>query len=303
MNKINGFVAAPFTPMQSDGELNLELIPDYADFLIRNGIDGAFICGSSGEGALLNVEERKSVAEAWIEATGNDLKVIVHTGGTNLKDQKILASHAQETGAYAISAMAPAFLPPRRNTELVDFCKAVAMAAPGIPFYYYHIPPLNGVNLSVVDLLKSADKEIPSFGGVKFTDLNMYEYEQCRFIADGKFEMLWGADEMFFDSVAYNNHGGVGGTYNHCFSLYKGIVEALEGDDVELARKLQHSSHQFINVLGKYRGNIVCGKRIMKFMGLDLGPNRLPLQSITDEEENEIKNELEALGFFEFCNK
>ena len=58
-----------------------------------------------------------------------------------------------------------------------------------------------------------------------------------------------------------------------------------------------------INVICRYRGNIVGGKRIMKLIGLDLGPNRTPFQNITPEEELSLKKELEEIGFFERCNR
>lgn len=303
MNKINGYVAAPFTPMKDNGDLNLDLIPEYAEFLIRNGVDGAFVCGSTGEGALLTREERMAVAEKWIETCGDILKVIVHTGGTNLRDQQTLAAHAEKIGAFAVSAMAPAFLPPKRNEEFVGYCKTVASAAPSLPFYYYHIPPLNGFNMSVVDLLKAVEGVIPNFAGVKFTNLNMFEFEQCRHIAAGKYEMLWGFDEMYLDSLVFGNSAGVGGTYNHCYSLYKDMTAAYAVKDMEKCRELQHKSHQFCEILGKYRGNLSGGKRMMKFLGLNCGPNRLPLQTISDEEEITMKQDLEAIGFFEYCNK
>ena len=303
MNKINGYVAAPFTPMKNDGSLNIERIKDYSDFLIRNGLDGAFICGSSGEGALLTREERMAVAEAWVAAAGDNLKVIVHTGGTNLTDQKMLAAHAQKTGAFGVAAMAPAFLPPRRNEEFVAYCKEIASAAPKLPFYYYHIPPLNGFNMSVADLLKAVDKEIPNFAGVKYTNDNLYEFDQCKYVANGKFELLHGLDETYLSALAYGFSGGVGGTYNHCFSLYSEMKKAFDINDFEKCRELQHKSHLFINILGMFRGNIVCGKRIMKFMGIDCGPNRLPLQTISDKEEIAIKIELEKIGFPNFCNQ
>lgn len=303
MKKINGYIAAPFTPMLENGDLNLDLIPEYAELLIRSGLDGVFVNGSTGEGALLTREERMAVAEKWIDASGDKLKVIVHTGGTNIKDQCSIAAHAEKCGAYAVAAMAPAFLPPKRNEELVAYCKAVADAAPNLPFYYYHIPPLNGFNMSVVDLLKAVEGVIPNFAGVKYTNLNMFEFEQCRYIADGKYEMLWGFDEMFLDSLAFGNTAGVGGTYNHCFSLYKDMTAAYAVKDMEKCRELQHQSHQFCEILGKYRGNLMGGKRMMKFIGLDCGPNRIPLQTISDAEETEIKKDLEAIGFFEYCNK
>jgi len=301
MKKIDGYIAAPFTPMLENRELNLDLVPDYAAFLLRNGLDGVFVSGSTGEGALLTREERMSLAEKWIEASEGKLKVVVHTGGCNLKDQQLLAAHALEKGAWAVAAMAPAFLPPGRNEELVEYCKSIAAAAPTLPFYYYHIPALNGVHLSVVDLLKAAADRIPNFAGVKYTYLNIFEFEQCRHVAGDRFEMLWGLDEMFLDGLAYGNRSGVGGTYNHCFSLYRDMLAAYERKDMERCRELQHQSHQFCEILGKYRGNLMGGKRIMKFLGMDCGPNRLPLQNISEQEETNMKKELKAIGFFDYC--
>ena len=157
--------------------------------------------------------------------------------------------------------------------------------------------------MSVTDFLKVADKEIPNLVGVKYTDFNIFEFEKCRKIASGKFEMLWGLDEMFLDGLTYGNSAGVGGTYNHCFGLYAGMKTAFEMNDFETAKNFQYQSHEFCTILGKYRGNLAGGKRIMKFLGLDCGPNRLPLQTISNKEEIEIKNDLEAIGFFAYCNR
>ncbi len=73
--------------------------------------------------------------------------------------------------------------------------------------------------------------------------------------------------------------------------------------DIEKARELQNFSQEVINVICRYRGNIVGGKRIMKLIGLDLGENRTPFQNMTEDEEARMKAELEAIGFFERCNK
>jgi N-acetylneuraminate lyase len=303
MKKINGYIAAPFTPMKDNGDLNLDLVPEYAEFLIRNGLSGVFVNGSTGEGALLTREERMTVAEKWMEAGKIKLKVIVHTGGTNIREQQILAKHARKIGAWAFAAMAPTFLPPSRNEEFVAYCKAIASAAPNLPFYYYHIPPLNNFRMSVTKFLEVADREIPNLVGVKYTDFNIFEFEVCRKIAGGKFEMLWGLDEIFLDGLTYGNGAGVGGTYNHCFGLYSGMKDAFENKDLDTAKKLQYQSHEFCKILGKYRGNLAGGKRIMKFLGLDCGPNRLPLQTISSEEEKMMRMELQDIGFFEYCNK
>lgn len=304
MEKVNGFIVAPFTPMHEDGSINLSMINPYCEMVVRNGMHGVFICGSSGEGALMTREERMAVAERWVEAAAGRIKVIVHTGCTSVAEQKMLAAHAAKIGAWGIGSMAPAFLPPRRVEDLAAYCAEVAAAAPELPFYYYHIPPLNGVNLSCAALLEIVKDTIPNFAGIKYTADDMYGACQAKLVAGGRFEILHGLDETFLSAMAYGlTDGGVGGTYNYIFPLYKGIKEAWEKGDFDTARSLQLTSQQCINVLPKYRGNIVCGKRIMKFLGVDCGPNRLPLQTITDQEEVEIKNYLDAINFSSFCNQ
>jgi len=303
MHKINGYIVAPFTPMHPDGTLNLDLIPDYASYLLRNNLDGVFICGSTGEGALLTVEERKKVSEKWMSVVQGKLKVIVHTGGTNLSDQITLATHAQEIGAFATATMAPTFLGPNRIEELGEFCLAIASAAPKLPFYYYHIPALNRSFLPVIDLIRFAEKHIPNFAGVKYTHEDLHEFYQCFRYKNNKYELFYGLDETFLTGLTYGCTAGIGGTYNHCFSLYREIKNAFDRNDLKTARELQYKSQRFVSVLKKYRGNIVGGKRIMKFLGLDCGPNRLPLQNISEKEEAEIKAQLDAINFFDFCNK
>ena len=303
MKHLNGYLAAPFTPMMSNGDLNLDLIPEYAAFLRDNALDGAFVCGSTGEGALLTREERMRVAESWMKAAGQSLKIVIHTGGTTLKDQQALASHAELIGAWAVAAMAPAFLSPRRNEELLALCKAVSAAAPSLPFYYYHIPSLNGVNLPVPTLMESAMEEIPNFAGVKFTSDRMTEFRACRKVAGNRCEVLLGADALFLEALSQGNRSGVGGTYNHCFTLYKQMREAFERNSPDTCRELQEKSHRFLRIVEKYRGNMVGGKRIMKFLGLDCGPSRLPLQNLSDKEEKALRTELDEIGFFGFCNR
>ena len=82
-----------------------------------------------------------------------------------------------------------------------------------------------------------------------------------------------------------------------------GIIEAWKAGNLELAQERQNFSQEVINVICHYRGNIVAGKRIMKLIGLDLGKNRTPFQNMTGEEEARMKAELEAINFFERCNR
>ena len=303
MEKIIGLIDAPFTPFYPDGEVNYEPIPAYAKMLAKNGLKGVFINGSSGEGYMLTDEERMKLAEAWMAAVPADFKVIVHVGSCCLKSSKILAEHAQKIGAYAIGSIAPPFPKIGNIEQLVRYCEEICAAAPEMPFYYDHIPAFNGAFLSMVDFLKAVDGRIPNFRGIKYTFESIYEYNQCRLYADGKFDMLHGQDETILPELAMGGaQGGIGGTTNYNGRGLVGIIDAWKEGDIEKARALQNYAQEVINVICHFRGNIVGGKRIMKLIGLDLGPNRVPFQNVTDEEEKRLKAELDAIDFFNHCN-
>ena len=306
MEKIKGLIDAPFTPMYADGSINLSIIPEYAALLQRNGLKGVFINGSSGEGYMLTEEERMQLAEAWMDATQTfeDFKVIVHVGSTCVRSSFKLAQHAQQIGAFGIGAMAPPFPKVGRIEELVKYCEEIACGAPDLPFYFYHIPAFNGAFLSMYDFLQAVDGRIPNFAGIKYTFESLYEYNRCRRYKDGKFDMLHGQDETILPCLAMGGaQGGIGGTTNYNGRCLTGILRAWEEGDLEKARALQNYAQDVIDVICHFRGNIVGGKRIMKLIGLDLGPNRTPFQNVTPEEEVQLRKELEAIDFFNHCNQ
>lgn len=303
MEKIIGLIDAPFTPMKGNGDINLEPIPAYAAMLAKNGLKGVFINGSSGEGYMLTTEERKQLAEKWIDSVPEGFKVIVHVGSCCLRESVELARHAASIGAWGIGSMAPPFPKIGRIEELVKYCEAIAAAAPNLPFYFYHIPAFNGCNLPMVDFLKAVDGRIPNFAGIKYTFESLYEYNQCRLYKNGKYDMLHGQDETYLSSLAQGGaQGGICGTTNYNGREQVAIGKAWEEGDIKKARELQNFSQAVINVICHYRGNIVGGKRIMKLIGLDLGPNRVPWRNMTDEEEAAMKAELEEIDFFNRCN-
>lgn len=304
MEKIIGLIDAPFTPFHENGDLNLEPIEKYAAMLQKNGLQGVFINGSSGEGYMLTTDERMQLAERWLKVAPQGFKVIVHVGSCCLRESQKLAAHAQEIGAWGIGSMAPPFPKIGRIEELVKYCEAIANSAPDLPFYYYHIPAFNGAFLPMLELLKAVDGRISNFAGIKYTFESLYEYNQCRLYKKGKYDMLHGQDETILPSLAQGGaQGGIGGTTNYNGRELVGIIEAWKKGDIETAREKQNFSQEVINVICRYRGNIVGGKRIMKLLGFDLGPNRVPFQNMTNEEEQQMKKELEAINFFSRCNR
>ncbi len=302
--KIEGLIDAPFTPMNPDGSINIEPIPAYAQMLVKNGLQGVFINGSSGEGYMLTTDERKQLAEAWMAAAPEGFKVIVHVGSCCATEARELARHAAEIGAWGIGAMAPPFPKIGSAKQLVDYVELIASGAPELPFYYYHIPAFNGAYISMLEFLKEAENRVPNLAGIKFTFESLYEYNQCRLYKEGKYDLLHGQDETILPCLAMGGaRGGIGGTTNYNGRELVAIIDAWKHGDIEAARQHQDFAQEVINVICRFRGNIVGGKRIMKLIGLDLGPNRVPFVNITLEEEEEMRRQLMEIDFFERCNK
>jgi N-acetylneuraminate lyase len=298
MQKLTGLVAAPFTPMDKNGNLNLGLVEKYAEKLKKDGVGGVFVCGTTGEGMLMTSEERKSVAEKWIEQQNPMFKVIVHVGTTSARQSRELAVHAQNAGAYAVGCMGPMFLKPSKVEDLVAFCSEVAAGAPELPFYYYHIPSVSDVNLSMPEFLNKAKLVIPNLAGIKFTHRNMMEMFVCLNANDGKWDILHGFDEELLCGLSLGAKGAVGSTFNYLAPLYLKLMKAFEEGDLEAARAYQLESVRFIEILIRYGGGVIGGKPIMKFVGLDCGPLRAPAHNYTVSELTDYRKELDGIGFF-----
>ena len=300
---LKGLIAAPFTPMNGDGSLNLGLIADYYRLLKSNGNTGAFICGSTGEGVSLTLAEKKEIAEAWAEAAKDDdeFKVITLVGGTCIADAIELARHARDIGLYAVSFTAPFYFKPASVDMLAKSCKKIAEAVPDMPFYYYHIPVLTGVNFPMVELLEAVDGQIPNFVGIKYTHEDFMDYLSCLNYKNGRYDMLWGRDENMLSALILGAEGAVGSTYNYAAPLYLELMDAFNDGEMERARALQQQSIDMISLLGKY-GGIATGKAYMKLIGLDCGEFRLPVKNMQAEQFLLFEKEVAELKFQQFCS-
>ncbi|MBN2269741.1 MAG: dihydrodipicolinate synthase family protein, partial [Sedimentisphaerales bacterium] len=205
---LTGLIAAPHTAMHPDGSLNLEMIVRQARCLTDNSVEGAFVCGSTGESISLSTAERMQIAERWKDIVGDALPVIVHVGHHSLVEAKALAEHAQnKVGAHAIASLAPSYFKPRRLEDLVGFCAEVAAAAPHTPFYYYHQPGLSGVSFPMPEFLRMAGERIPNLAGLKFSDGDLMGFGQCLDFAEDRFDILFGADEALLAALALGGRG------------------------------------------------------------------------------------------------
>lgn len=285
--------------MRAGGALDLEKVPPLVEHYASTGVSGLYVCGTTGEGASLSEEERRAVGEAFVTASGGRLPVILQIGCDSVAAAKNLAAHAESIGADSISAIPPAYFSVNSVERLVEHMAEIAAAAPGLPFYYYHIPRMSRVEANMVRFLELGGEAIPTLHGLKFSDFNMAQFMECTLFAGGKYDIFWGSDEMLLGALAMGAKGAVGSTYNFAAPIYRRIVRAFEEGDIEEAR---HRMRRAIKMVRAARAGSplflpVLKKVAMGLLGLDLGPCRTPLPKLEDAVANEIRKDMEAAGF------
>ncbi|AEM69604.1 N-acetylneuraminate lyase [Allomuricauda ruestringensis DSM 13258] len=278
---MKGIIAATYAPMDQNGLLNTDIIEGYGSFLVANKVSGAFVNGSTGDFTALSSIERKELIEVWSQQRSEGLFLINHVGHNNLKEAVELAAHSADM-VDATAALPPFYFRPKTLDDLVFYCKQIAQAAPGIPFYYYHIPILTKVSLPMLGFIEKAKEQIPNFAGIKYTEDNLSDFKQCVHKGDGSLDMFFGIDEKYIDSIRVGAQGWVGSTYNHLAPLYHEVARQVDQDRWDAARKLQGKAIHFVQVLealGGYHGG---GKSFMRYFGLDMGPSRFPHKTFND---------------------
>lgn len=297
MNKITGLIAATFAAYHEDGSVNTQIIPAIVEKMIADGLSGIFICGTNGEGPNLTIEERMAIAEAYIEAAQKRILIIVHVGHSSIFESRKLAVHAERIGADAISSVAAFYFKPASVQNLVTSMAQIASAAPHLPFYYYHIPTLTGVGLDMVEFLQLAEDAIPNLAGIKYTASTLHEYQACLNYKNGKFDILFGYDEMLLPALAIGAKGAIGSTYTFSAKLYLNIMKLYSQDQKEEARHMQLLSVEMVRCLVQFPP-IPAQRAIMKMLGFDLGTCRLPLKELSEKEAATLKLSLETINFF-----
>lgn len=302
IKKIEGIIAATFSTFDSNGSLDLGLVPIIVEKLIEEGVSGVYIGGTNGEGLSLSVEERMRVAEAYIQAVDKRILVFIHVGHSSIKTARMLAGHAQRIGADAISAVAAFYFKPSSAENLADCMAEIASAAPELPFYYYHMPAVTGLTISVLEFLQFAENKIPNLAGVKYTAHTLHEFQSCMHYANGKYDVLYGYDELLLPALCLGAKGAIGSTYSFAAPMYLKVIKLFKEGKLTEAAAAHYQCVQMIGALGKF-SPIPTQKLILKLLGLDLGGCRLPLIGLNEAQALQVKEYLESVGFFSNLEK
>jgi N-acetylneuraminate lyase len=289
---LTGVMPALMTAYDDAGAVDLAAIRRLAARHLEEGAHGFFLCGSTGEGPLLTPEERMGIVEAVIGETAGAAAVIVHVGALATDAAQALARHARKAGADAVGVLPPVYYKVGFD-GLVRHVKAVAEAAE-LPTFYYHIPSLTHVDLTV-EQLQELRETVQNLAGFKFTHGDLYG--MWRLAESNSGIVLSGVDQMLYQSFTAGASGGIGSTYNYQMPAVRSLYDALQRGDHVAALEIQQQMNRVIEVLFKYGASTAAEKAFMRCLGIELGPPRGPMIPFPDERLPEMRSDLEQIGF------
>ncbi len=220
---LSGVVAATVTPMLGDGrELDVAAVPRLVDFYADAGMRGVFVAGSTGEGVLLTVDERRTLLEGFLAAAGDGFSVVAQVGAQTTADAVALAEHARDAGATAVAAVGPPYYR-YDDVELIEHFELIASACAPVPFYLYEIRDRTGYALSETVVL-GVQKRAGNLVGMKVSDRSLDELRA--YILPG-LDVMVGSEPLIPEAVAL---GAVGAVSALAAALPRAVRRVFAGD-------------------------------------------------------------------------
>jgi len=280
---LHGALAAALTPLAESGEaLDEAAFEPYVDFLVAGGLDGLLALGTTGEGFLLPPEQRRRVAELFLEAAEGRLDVAVHCGAQSTADTIRLAAHAAEAGAAAVAVIAPPYF--RLDDEaLAAHLEAAAAACAPTPFYLYEFERVSGyaVPLAVVERLR---ERVPNLVGMKVSDR---PFENVRpYLVEG-LDVFVGAESLLHAGLGAGAKGAVSGLAAAFPELVAEVVRAPSAEGAARLGEVRAALDRF-----PFHAAL---KAVVAARGVPVrGDVRAPLRRLRDEERAALETWLES---------
>jgi dihydrodipicolinate synthase/N-acetylneuraminate lyase len=205
--EFGGAISASVTPLREAGEaVDLDAIGPLVEHLAVAGVDGVLALGTTGEGILLSIAERRAAADAFVRAGRGRLTVIVHCGAQTTAATANLSAHAAEVGAAAVAVIAPPYYVPD-DAALVDHFTAAGRACAPLPFFVYEFAARSGyaVKPTVIDELRS---RLPNLVGLKVSDTPWERFEP--YLLEG-LKVFIGPEALIYRGLAAGAVGAVSG--------------------------------------------------------------------------------------------
>lgn len=288
-----GVLPAVVTPVDGAGRFQRPVFGRLLERLYDAGVDGVYVCGTTGEGMQLEVGERKAVAEAAVRLSPPGTQVIVHVGAAVAADALELARHAAGTGASAVSSLPP---PGQFGfRELREYYTRLAVET-GLPLFLYYFPAAGGRSFSLDELQELC--ALPGVKGIKITDFDLC---RLRMLKAAGAVVFSGRDEVMVAGLLMGAIGAIGTFYNLLPGEAVRLHRLARAGRWEEAVLLQDRINALVRALAPFP-LLPAVKQVLEWNGLDCGyclPPRLPL---TEAERAELWARLEAADFTELLS-
>jgi dihydrodipicolinate synthase/N-acetylneuraminate lyase len=291
--KLQGVVPPMITPFDEQGELDVPKLEQLVDFLSER-VNGLFICGSYGSGPLMNVEERKKVAEVCVKVANGRVKVVAHTGTTNTRDTVALSRHAEEAGCDAVAAVGPYYYHHSKDGILAFYEGMLGAVSSSFPVYLYHNPVFSGYETPLEVLKRLKDMGLH---GIKDATFNIRTFATyMRELAPDGFDVVLGTEAMWTAARSLGAEAYIPGLGNSfpeiCGQMWR---EGME-DDFKACRQTQFKVNQLREVMYLARSTQLAVYAMLEIRGVMQAYPRSPFVAATDEEKAKIRNALDQLG-------
>jgi dihydrodipicolinate synthase/N-acetylneuraminate lyase len=271
---LHGTLAAAATPLKDGGAaLDDEAFGPLVDFLAAGGLDGLLAMGTTGEGILLSIPERRRAAELFLEAAGDRLQVAVHCGTQTTADTVALCAHAAKAGVDAVAVIAPPYFPLDDQALLAHF-EAAARAAAPLPFYVYEFAATSGyaVPVPVVERLR---ERAPNLAGLKVSDRPWEKF--APYLLEG-LDVFVGPESLIGQGVGA---GAVGAVSALATAFPELVVDAVRTADSTSVGSLRDEIDRFPRHAAL--------KHVLGLRGVTVREDvRAPLRSLSAEERVEL---------------
>lgn len=282
---LHGAIAAAVTPLAEDGaEVDEGAFGPLVRFLADGGIDGVLACGTTGEGLLLTVDERRSAAERFVGVRPEGFQVAVHAGAQTTRDTAILAGHAKEIGADAVAVIAPPFFPLDEPAVLAHLLTAAEACAP-VPFYAYEFAARSGYAIPV-GAIERLREDPSNLAGMKVSDTPWEAVEP--YLLEG-LDLFVGSEPLVLEALEHGAAGAVSGLATAFPEIVSRLVHERStraGEQVTTLRRL----------LGPLPVHAAL-KEILGARGVPVRPDvRAPLRRLTARERAEALDAARTIG-------
>lgn len=287
MTDFGGILPAVVTPVDRAGRFQRDPFERLLTRLYAAGVDGVYVCGSTGEGMQQPLAQRQEVAEAAVQASPAAKQVIVHVGAAALADAVALARHAAAAGAHAISS-----LPPPGSFSFAELRNYYARLAgeTDLPLFLYYFPAAGGPQLELEQLLALC--ALPGVAGLKMTDFDLY---RMRMVKQSGVTVFCGRDEVLVAGLLMGADGGIGTFYNLLPEVVVRLYADARAGEWEAARREQDRINALVRALADVP-LFPAVKQLLAWGGLPCGECLPPREPLTAAQQETLRTRVRAAG-------